>query len=88
MYGNLIGEFTNNESEEVTSESASLSGESIDYEGTYSSTWFDVEPHSLILNIRRNQEKYKFSWVELDRQSYEGEGILVDEMLIGHYRML
>ena len=88
IYGNLIGEFTNNTSEEILTETASLEGKNKDFEGTYNSIWFDVELHQSTLSITKKLNKYLLKWTESGKSQYEGEGILVDSILIGFYKMI
>jgi hypothetical protein len=88
--GNLLGEFTNNESEKITAESANLIGSSTNFTGTYKSTWqHEKEACFATLTIEfMNEQKtqYLLKWASNDGFNYWGEGFLVDNILIGHYR--
>ena len=87
LHGNIIGEFTNNDSSKIMTESATPKSSTIDFEGEYNSNWFDITTHSADLNIEKNGNKFKINWTELHNPSYEGEAILVDDLLVGYYRM-
>lgn len=87
---NLLGEFANNKNGEILTETATpkppLTNK--DYEGDYNSVWFDTELHRADLSIKKPGNKYKLKWTETGKPSYEGEGILVDNILIGYYKMI
>jgi hypothetical protein len=85
---NLIGEFTNNESEGILTETATPTPSSTnEYEGNYDSVWLDTELHHADLSINKTGNKFKLKWSETGKPSYEGEGMLVDNILIGYYKM-
>ena len=84
---NLIGEFTNNESTEILAETATPSKLIKEYDGVFDSVWFDIELHRAELTISKIENKYKLKWIEPGKPSFEGEGMLVDNILIGYYKM-
>lgn len=86
--GNLIGEFTNTESSEITPEVAVPQGQNTSFSGIYTSTWFDTEHHLSTLLITQNGVKFKLEWREPTKKGYKGEGMLVDGILVGHYEQL
>ena len=87
--GNLIGEFTNNSTIKITAESATLIKRTSGFVGTYSSTWeHENEACITVLTIdliKKTENLYSLRWVG-DGYKYWGEGFIVDNMLIGHYR--
>ena len=97
-YRNLIGEFTNNKTEIVISESADFisiiesenpdSGIGNQFLGQYNSSWRQGnDVFRLTLKItRRHDSKFSLTWRnENGVTEYEGEGFMVGEMLIGYY---
>ena len=92
--GNLIGEFSNSSSDEISSESADnqLINSSKDFQGKYKSTWQEKGEHlisDLIIMLKQNTitNIYSLEWRDLDGDIiYIGEGIIVDNILIGDYR--
>ncbi len=87
--GNLLGEFTNNKSEIIISESANIISSSTNFIGVYNSTWeHDKEAFFATLTIEyKNKQKtiYSLKWVGIGI-AFWGEGFVVDDILIGHYR--
>ena len=89
----LLGEFTNNRLFTVSSESCELiEAGSAPFLGKYKSKWYIGDKcYSAILTISfidhamNKNVKYKLSWFMGDKLVYEGEAILVDDMLMGHY---
>lgn len=89
----LMGEFTNNKLFTVSSESCELieAGDA-PFIGKYNSKW-DIggKCYSAILTIsfidhaENKNVKYNLTWFMDGWLMYEGEAILVDDMLIGHY---
>jgi len=89
--GNLLGEFTNNNSKEIMTESATLDNDlesELIFVGNYRSVWFDIVLKEMNLEIREEGIKYYLSWSENGIEIYKGEGFLVDEILVGHYYQL
>ena len=84
--GNLIGEFINNDSFDVHVESAKRVNDQQLFEGTYDSTWFDETLHLATLTISRVGNKFNLEWNDSKSIHYEGQGFIVDSMLIGYYR--
>ena len=89
----LLGEFTNNRLFTVSSEKCELieAGDA-PFLGKYSSKWYIADKcYSAILIIsfiehaENKNVKYKLSWYMDQKLMYEGEAMLVDDMLIGHY---
>lgn len=88
--GNLIGEFINNDSIDVNVEAARLNIRHAMFEGIYDSTWDDGTLHQADLEIKKINKKYSLTWT--DRMTggginYEGEGIIVDDILTGYYKV-
>ena len=93
--GNLIGEFSNNISSGIYSESADLNvtdkkGED-PFIGNYISTWRENgRPKSANLLIEykldTNSQIYSLTWKLKGNINYFGEGMLCDNILIGDYR--
>ena len=83
--GNLIGEFSNNETDFIMTESAMTKINKPTFEGTYTSTWYDVDLNKATLEITKIGCKYKLDWTEPGKQGYEGEGFLTGDKLIGFY---
>ncbi len=89
----LLGEFTNNKRFTVYSESCEvIEGGSAPFLGKYSSTWYIGDENylailiiSFIEHAENKNVKYKLSWYMDEKLVYEGEAILVDDMLMGHY---
>jgi hypothetical protein len=92
--GNLIGEFSNNRINIISSESADVHGEndSDDFIGIYNTTWQqDGQPFfaKLTISYKQNtsQRIYTLEWT--DRNSnliFVGEGFVFEDNLIGDYR--
>jgi hypothetical protein len=85
-YGNLIGEFTNNVTKKVQTESAMPTEATVNFVGEYDSIWFDDSLHKSTLTISEVQGKFELHWSEGGKAIFIGEGIEVDNMLIGQYR--
>jgi hypothetical protein len=92
--GNLQGEFTNNMLFTVNTESADLREEGeAPFLGKYFSTWYEGDvPCSAELvvtylpNAENKNVKYRLLWTNLNGVPiYEGEAILAEGMLIGHF---
>lgn len=89
----LLGEFTNNKLFTVSSEKCRLieAGDA-PFIGKYNSEWcIDGKCYSAVLDIsfiehaENKNVKYKLTWFMDGWLMYEGEAILVDDMLMGHY---
>lgn len=88
--GNLVGEFANNSSEAITTESANELALTKTFIGNYDSTWHDNSTHfaKLYIHLREkdNDRIFALDWEENGVQTYKGEGFLLDkETLIGFY---
>ncbi|MGV3461662.1 MAG: hypothetical protein ACO1N9_14530 [Flavobacterium sp.] len=89
--GNLVGEFANNESKRLASESAdSIEIGNIGFIGQYTSTWYgESSAHTCILSIRSKADSYNLLILEWrDAQSnliFRGEGFINNNILIGTY---
>jgi hypothetical protein len=93
-YGNLIGEFSNNEMNRNLTESANIleSYEAM-YTGKYRTTWFETGTTTLILEITFREQTdnniYILVWRnEKNETIFKGEGFIVDNILIGDYQDL
>ncbi|AXG73606.1 hypothetical protein DVK85_04920 [Flavobacterium arcticum] len=92
----LLGEFTNNKRFTVSSESCELIElGNAPFLGKYNSTWciddecfMGVLIISFIEHAENKSVKYKLSWYINEELTYQGEAILVDDMLMGHYVLL
>lgn len=89
--GNLIGEFSNQISTGNTTESADrITGHSSTFIGDFRSTWLDDnEPVFATLRIQAKEGTiniFSLSWQINGSQSFVGEAIVVDGLLIGDYR--
>jgi hypothetical protein len=88
--GNLIGEFSNDQSTGISTESADLLGiNNIDFIGTYNSTWRENRtPSFAVLEITHkpntNNKIFTLQWRGVS--NFDGEGMLCDDILIGDYR--
>lgn len=87
--GNLIGEYTNNTSERVTTESADLIGDQNEsFIGDYQTTWFDGHGQTMTLSIRltgRNVNIFRLVWSDGNTDHFIGEAFLNEGLLIGLY---
>jgi len=92
--GNLIGEFSNNRINIISSESSDAQNEnnSNDFVGDYNTTWQqDGEPFfcKLTIGYRQNtaQRIYELEWVDRNgTPMFVGEGFVFENTLIGDYR--
>lgn len=84
--GNLIGEFSNSETDFIMTESALTRASKAGFEGIYISTWYDIDLNKATLEIIKMGCKYTLDWSEPGKQGYEGEGFLTGDRLIGFYR--
>ena len=89
---NLIGEFTNNSLNRNHTESADIT---TNYEapfiGTFISTYHADNTSfllSLIISYKPNSNNkiYDLKWLKGNNNEFEGQGFLVDDILIGDYR--
>jgi hypothetical protein len=90
--GNLIGEFSNHQSDQIFTESADLKPESDDgnykYVGKYFSTWREkgeARYANLTIKPGRSNKLFILEWIG-DRCNFKGEGMLCDNILIGDYQ--
>lgn len=90
--GNLMGEFSNNIENKVFTESADFvdKEKSEDqFSGNYNSTWQENnEPIFAHLKIvLKNKGLYSLTWSDIGKsKKFIGEGMLVDDMILGDYR--
>ena len=83
---NLLGEFSNSESETIMTESAIASGDTNDFEGVYTTTWFDFQVTGMNMEIKRAGSKYEIIWIDKEKKPiFKGEGFLAGNKLIGFY---
>lgn len=89
----LLGEFTNNKRFTVSEECCELleAGDA-PFLGKYDSKWYIADQCYLatltiafVEHAENKDVKYKLSWFMQDKLMYEGEAMLVDDMLMGHY---
>jgi hypothetical protein len=92
--GNLIGEFSNNISKRISTESADLvKGGSTDFIGDYLSTWQEDDA-ACFANLKVSYKSgtgnkiFTLEWKEDGKLIFEGEGKLYNNTLIGDYRGL
>lgn len=90
--GNLIGEFSNNQSRnEIKTESADLiKSADGNYYGEYYSTWQE-NGESLFANLKispkeGNNKLFTLNWSRNGEPVFVGEGMLCDDILIGDYQ--
>lgn len=89
--GNLIGEFSNNGMHEIDSECANKQSNEKGFIGIYHSVWEDDNGSNLaVLTIDyragTNDKIYVLKWKQNNITKFWGEGMLVDDLLIGDYR--
>ena len=84
--GNLIGEFSNDDTERTYTESADIITKlgKYDYIGDYHTTWYEDGACFAKLNIRKKYDSI-FSLEWLGESHFKGEGMLCDNTLIGNY---
>lgn len=89
--GNLLGEFTNNKMEGVSTESSDLtSNYKMKFEGIYETTWFEENiGQNLTLEIRnesKNDNLFELTWRnKKGDMQFRGVGFIVGKKLIGYY---
>jgi len=92
---NLLGEFTNETTENIFTESADLQSPIGDdsFSGIYLTTWREnrdsyIYELRVSINEKSNNLKYNLLWKNIKDSNviFIGEGFLVNNMLIGHYR--
>jgi|HubBroStandDraft_2_1064218.scaffolds.fasta_scaffold275467_2 hypothetical protein len=86
--GNLIGEFSNDHSAEISTESCDLRGNANGYVGQYHSTWQENgNPFFADLEITHkpntNNKIFTLKW--RGASNFDGEGMFCDDILIGDY---
>ncbi len=85
--GNLIGEFLNNDSPIINVEGATVVKSKGGFEGTYNSIWYDSSIHNATLTISKSKNKYLIKWIDKSSLNYEGQAMIVDNILTGYYRV-
>lgn len=83
--GNLIGEFTNNDSDIVIPECAQITNHPNEFEGIYLSCWYDIDLCQAELEIIKMINKFKVKWTTTKGDDFIGEGFLTGKKLIGYY---
>jgi len=85
--GNLIGEFSNNHSTGISTESCELRERKGDYLGDYESTWQENgKPILAQLTISpKPNGLFILEWRKGPMCIFKGEGMLCDDILIGDY---
>jgi hypothetical protein len=84
--GNLLGEFSNDHTKRNFTESADIDkSENKDgFEGEYNTSWYEGEPFSAKLKIKKEGELYFLEWT--DPAAFTGEGMLCEkDLLVGNY---
>lgn len=89
--GNLLSEYSHNNSKGINTESASLVKAVSGFVGTYNSYWNETDstlPVTLEINFRKgtNDTIYTLTWTENGIIIFWGEGMLCDDILIADYR--
>lgn len=87
--GNLLGEYTNNQSTTVVTESADLRGKQNEsFVGEYQTTWFDGSGQTMLLTINLknvNLNILHLKWSVNETTYFVGEGFINDGILLGWY---
>lgn len=87
--GNLIGEYSHNTSEFISTESAERVSETDGFVGEYQTSWLSddgaIASTLTIQQSDRSNRIFTLRWV-YEGGFFIGEGFLVDGMLIGDYR--
>lgn len=90
---NLLGEFSNNKSNLIFTESADTTGHdsSKDFIGTYNATWQENGEAffaTLTITFKTNttQQIFELKWMNNNEIIFIGEGFVFDDVLIGDYR--
>ncbi len=86
--GNLIGEYINQASPRVVTESADFISEEPNGDLIYQSTWFDGSGQNMRLLIRPKPDSiniFRFTWSDGTTDHFVGEAFLNDHMFIGAY---
>lgn len=89
--GNLLSEYSHNDSTTIKTESASIIKGTSSYEGTYESYWNETNstsPVTLEIKIKLGTGGAIFilTWTENGNIIFWGEGMLCDNILIADYR--
>lgn len=95
--GNIAGEYTHNNDRLILGENADRvhSDDRMGFEGTYNSIWLEKQNELLpsteqmraTLAITRPDRKFNLEWRDEDGLVvYTGEGMLVDDLLVGFYQ--
>ena len=89
--GNLVGEFTNNHTDLIATESGNRLTIENTFDGEYLTSWREnnrtLSAELTIESVANNtnQLKYMLTWRRNVTTIFSGEGFLVDGILIGHY---
>lgn len=90
--GNLIGEYSNQNSTRNVSESANQTVDSdFPFVGTYNSTWFEDNPRAaesmtlVISLIPGTRDIYRLIWSNGKQDAFFGEAFIAEDLLIGNY---
>lgn len=89
--GNLVGEFSNNKSKSISTESADKIESFDSYIGTYNSTWQEngtMRFAKLYISQKKDTGNTIFTleWKVDDKLIFVGEGMFCDNILIGDYQ--
>lgn len=89
--GNLLGEFSNNSSDGVFTESADLCKNENGFEGTYITTWQEsgsaiVCNLSITKKYANSNNIYTLIWSDTSGTTFTGEAMIVDNILVGDYK--
>ncbi len=89
--GNLIGEFSHNKHFRNFTESADLLEGDRNFIGKYLATWQEdgiacLNTLNIKIKEKSNEGIFSLKWEDNDKQTFWGEGILCDGILIGDYR--
>jgi hypothetical protein len=87
--GNLIGEYSNSGMMSVDSEAANVVDPGQGFLGTYRSTWLEdssCKSADLIITQKHAPNIFTIEWFKNGKVVFWGEGMLVDDILIGDYR--
>ena len=83
--GSLLGEFINNDDTKINIEAATQISNSFNFIGTYNCIWNDGTLKNADLTVTlKSSGRYKLEWVGKPI-NYYGEGIIIDDILMGYY---
>ncbi len=88
--GNLLGEFTNNKMNGISTESSDLtSSYQMRFVGTYETTWFEKKTSqnlTLVIDIKKDSDGiYNLTWKKNKSIKFYGIGFITGKRLIGYY---